>query len=89
MKKEKRREKKRRKEAVKGEAAKPSAAFLSVCERNGLQKPKLQDVQLQASSRVDERRDCGQRQRKTCPKPAKASRSLFPPVDFFQFELEA
>ncbi|KYQ57227.1 hypothetical protein ALC60_03748 [Trachymyrmex zeteki] len=48
---------------------------VSVCERNGLQKPKLQDVQLPSSSRVDERRDCRRRQRKVHPR---ASQGFYP-----------
>lgn len=39
-----------------------------VCERNGVQKPKLQDVQLQA--RLDERRDCQRRQQKALSLPS-------------------
>lgn len=42
-----------------------SVAFHTVCERNGVQKPKLQDVQLEA--RLDERRDCQRRQQKALP----------------------
>lgn len=44
-----------------------SVAFHTVCERNGVQKPKLQDVQLEA--RLDERRDCQRRQQKALPLP--------------------
>lgn len=44
-----------------------SVAFHTVCERNGVQKPKLQDVQLQA--RLDERRDCQRRQQKALSLP--------------------
>lgn len=56
-------------EEERGRKRKEKARCVPVCERNGVQKPKLQDVQLQA--RLDERRDCQRRQQKAL--------SLLPP----------
>lgn len=63
--------KKRKKRTKRGkgweEKWKTPVAFHTVCERNGVQKPKLQDVQLQAW--LDERRDCQRRQQKALSLP--------------------